>query len=245
MSYAEVAMLGAEPAAEDGDGTDAADAAGGGTPPESGHHDQSPHERRIQIIEAILLAIITVVTAWAGFHGARWETVARLSLSHSTALQQSANDNYLVAVQDRATDAQAFQLWFTAYTGHDQAGADVAMRRFRASFKVAFGAWLATHPFTSPTAVPNPMSMPEYEQPFLTRAEWYDHQSAGFQHSGNQAGVYGDEYVRLTLMLAGVLFLVAISGQFKIPAARYALIGFGFAGLLGIVVMLTQVPLSH
>jgi hypothetical protein len=207
--------------------------------------EQSRHERWIQIGEAILLAVITVVTAWSGFHGARWETVAKLSLSRSTAYQQQANDAYTVAQENRALDASNFQVWFTAYTQHNQAAADVAVRRFRAEFKVAFGAWMATDPFTNPSAPPGPLAMPEYSMPNDDRAVWLDARSATYQHIGNQAGGYGDEYVRLTLMLAGVLFLVAISNQFKMVATRYGLLVVGFLGLVSIVGLLTTLPFSH
>jgi len=206
---------------------------------------QSRHDRWIQIGEAVLLAVITVVVAWSGFHGARWETVAKLSLSRSTAYQQQANDAYTIAQENRALDASNFQVWFTAYTQHNQAAADVAVRRFRAEFKVAFGAWMATHPFTNQSAPPGPLAMPEYVQPNKDRALWLDARSSTYQHIGNEAGAYGDEYVRLTLMLAGVLFLVAISNQFKMVAARYGLLTVGFLGLISIVGLLTTLPLSH
>jgi len=221
----------------DGSGTD-----GGHTEHGSG---QSPHERWIQIGEALLLAVITVVVAWSGFHGARWETVAKVSLARSTAYQQQANDAYTVAAENRALDASNFQVWFTAYTEHNQGAADVSVRRFRAEFKVAFGAWMATHPFTNPMSPPGPLYMPEYSMPNKDRAQWLDERSATYQHIGNQAGAYGDEYVRLTLMLAGVLFLVAISNQFKMVSARYGLLAVGFLGLTAIVGLLTTLPLSH
>jgi len=240
MSIADVVALEAETPPDES----TSDGAGGGS--EHGAHDNSNrHERWLQIGEAILLAVITVVTAWAGFNGARWETVAKLSLSKSTAYQQQSNDSYTIAANNRALDAQSFQVWFTAYTQHDQAAADVAERRFRAELKVAFGAWLTTDPFTSQSAAPGPLSMPQYQQPELDHAVWLDERSTALESYGNLAGGYGDEYVRLTLMLAGVLFLVAISGQFKLVTARYGLLAVGFVGLVGIVLLLTTVPLSH
>jgi hypothetical protein len=235
----------AEAKAVDTDDVDAA-SGGAGAGDQSKHGGgQSRHDRWIQIGEAVLLAVITVVTAWSGFHGARWETVAKLSLSRSTAYQQQANDAYTVAAENRSLDASNFQVWFTAYTQHNQAAADALVRRFRAEFKVAFGAWMATHPFTNPSAPPGPLSMPEYVLPNRDRALWLDARSATYQGIGNQAGAYGDEYVRLTLMLAGVLVLVAISNPFKMVAARYGLLTVGFLGLIAIVGLLTTLPLSH
>lgn len=218
---------------------------GGGTDGHGATHEPSRHERWIQIAEALLLAVITVVTAWSGFHGARWETAAKLTLSKSTAFQQHANDAFTVAAENRALDASNYQVWFTAYTQHNLPAASVAMRRFRGEFKVAFGAWLATHPFTSPTAPASPLDVPQYQLPNLDRATWLLQRSEMLQHVGNEAGAYGDEYVRLTLMLAGVLFLVAISNQFTMVAVRYGLLGIGGLGLISIVALLFTLPLSH
>jgi hypothetical protein len=44
---------------------------------------------------------------------------------------------------------------------------------------------------------------------------------------GNHAAVVGDDYVRITVFLAAVLFLVGIGSTFKLPTVRYVLIVVG------------------
>ena len=41
------------------------------------------------------------------------------------------------------------------------------------------------------------------------------------------AGVVGDDYIRITVFLAAVLFLVGIGSTFKLHTIRYALISIG------------------
>ena len=51
-----------------------------------------------------------------------------------------------------------------------------------------------------------------------------------------------DKYIRDTVFLATVLFLVGISGHFRIRAARFGLIGVGAALLVFAVIQLTGLP---
>ncbi|HME05331.1 MAG TPA: hypothetical protein VKG38_20070 [Solirubrobacteraceae bacterium] len=51
--------------------------------------------------------------------------------------------------------------------------------------------------------------------------------------TGESAAGTADKYVRLTVFLAAVLFLVGIGSRLPLPAARYGLVGV--AGLLFVV----------
>ena len=59
---------------------------------------------------------------------------------------------------------------------------------------------------------------------------------------GNQDGTTGDNFVRITVFLAAVLFLVGIGSSFKLYGVRYALIGFGAALLIVSIVLIAQQP---
>ena len=62
------------------------------------------------------------------------------------------------------------------------------------------------------------------------------------QSDGSKAGGTGDKYVRDTVFLASVLFLVGISGHFPLRQARYGLIGIGTLILIFAVVQLLGLP---
>ncbi|MGH2976437.1 MAG: hypothetical protein ACRDLL_16475, partial [Solirubrobacterales bacterium] len=55
-------------------------------------------------------------------------------------------------------------------------------------------------------------------------------------------GETSDKYIRATVFLASVLFLVGISTQFPIRRVRYGLVGLGAVLLVFSVVQLTQLP---
>jgi hypothetical protein len=60
--------------------------------------------------------------------------------------------------------------------------------------------------------------------------------------AGHHAGVVGDDYIRITVFLAAVLFLVGIGSTFKLHTIRYALIGVGSLLLVLATVLLLQQP---
>ena len=55
-------------------------------------------------------------------------------------------------------------------------------------------------------------------------------------------GNTSDKYVRTTVFLASVLFLIGISTHFPIRSGRYALIAVGLAVLVFSLVQLAQLP---
>jgi hypothetical protein len=118
----------------------------------------------------------------------------------------------------------------------------VAEMRFRPNFLVAFNAWLKTDPFTNPHAPKGPTYMPEYIQPGLAQANRLDAQANAHYAAGEAAGSYSDGYVRTTVYLATVLFLVGISGHFRVRSARLGLIGIGGVILAFSVVLLLLAP---
>jgi hypothetical protein len=59
---------------------------------------------------------------------------------------------------------------------------------------------------------------------------------------GESAAGTGDKYVRLTVFLAAVLFLVGIGSRFPVRSARYGLIGVAALLLVVSMVQLLSLP---
>jgi hypothetical protein len=118
----------------------------------------------------------------------------------------------------------------------------LAKRRFRPSFRVAFEAWRATKPETNPNAPRGPTYVPQYRQPGLVQGKALDRQADQAFAAGAEAGSTSDKYIRATVFLASVLFLVGISTQFPLRGGRYALVGLGAILLIVSIVQLAQLP---
>ena len=205
---------------------------------------QSRQDRALAIGEAVLLSVVTIVAAWSGFSAAKWGTESSIAHAQAASTRAKANRAFQESVTFRAADASTFNAWFTAYVFGNQNAADVAERRFRPEYRVAFDAWLATDPFTNPDAPAGPQMMPEYVPTGLAESRELDQEAEHLLAEGADAAETSDEYIRTTVILASVLFLVGISTQLPLRAVRYGLLVVG-TGLLvfgGVLILLLPTP---
>ena len=213
----------------------AAEHGGGGE-----EHDR--HDRILSIAEAVLLSIVALIAAWSGYAAAKWSSESRVKLAAASTLRSEANRADIESIDLRNFDASTFNAWFSAFTVKNREAMALAERRFRPQFKVAFDAWLRTHPETNPKAPKGPTYMPQYKQPGLAKSRSLDDEATLAFADGSTAATRSDDYVRTTVFLASVLFLVGISTQFRIRRVRYALIAVGASLLILALVQLTQLP---
>jgi hypothetical protein len=209
------------------------------------HAKQQAHERRermLSIAEALLLSLVALLAAWSGYAAAKWSTESRVSLAEASTERTKAARANLEAMELRNFDSSTFEAWFAAYTARNEQAMELAERRFRPQFHVAFDAWRATKPETNPRAPRGPTYMPQYRQPELRVGERLDAQAEEAFATGASAGKTADDYVRTTVFLAVVLFLVGISAHFPLRSARYGLISLAAVLLVVSLVRLAQLP---
>ncbi len=200
------------------------------------------HSRVLQTGEALLLALVTIAAAWAGYAAAKWGTASRVEIAQSSTLRNLATRADLEALSTRNFDSSTFEAWFTAFILGNKKAQVIAERRFRPTFRVAFNAWMATHPLTNPHSPPGPTYMPQYKLPQQAKANALDAAAAAKFNEGTNGGATSDDYIRITVFLAAVLFLVGIGSTFKLHQIRYGLITFGTALLILAVVLLLRQP---
>jgi len=204
--------------------------------------EQTGRDRVLTIVEATLLAVVALLAAWSGYASAKWSTESRLRLGEAATARAEANRATGLDAETLNFDASTFNAWYTAYVAGNQQAMDVAVRRFRPEFRVAFDAWTATAPFTSATAPPGPTYMPEYLRPELEHARESDATAEARFAAGAEAADTADRYVRVTVFLATVLFLVGISGHFRVRGARNGLVAVGAVILCVAVALLITSP---
>jgi hypothetical protein len=190
------------------------------------------HERLISIAEAVLLSVVTITAAWSGYSAAKWSTESSLKLAKASATRTKAARAFQESLTFRAQDAANFNAWFSAYLGGNENGQRVAERRFRPEYDVAFRAWLKTKPFTNPNAPKGPQYMPEYHPTGATLSTTLDAAADAYFTKGEDAAVTGDKYIRVTVILASVLFIVGISSHFPLRSVRFGLVTVGAALLI-------------
>ena len=101
--------------------------------------------------------------------------------------------------------------------------ADLLERRFHPEFRVAFDAWKKTDPLNNPDAPPGPLEMGEYHNAHSEEAVRLGNEASAAFREGAKARGKSDDYVRVTVLLATVLLLVAISQRFRTHQVRVGL----------------------
>ncbi len=206
---------------------------------EKKHH--SPHSSRsveiLEIVEAIVLALVAVATAWSGYQAALWDGRQDKLYEHSTRLRIEAQGLQTRGDQERMYDAMTFGDWLKAEAGGEQKIAQLFERRFRPEFRVAFDAWQKTDPLNNPNAPPGPMLMKEYHNAALEKSIELGTEASEFFEQGTKARETSDGYVRVTVLLATVLLLTAISQRFHTESVRI--------GLAVVAALLVCIPLAR
>lgn len=208
--------------------------------PESGRATKSRWDQTVEIIEAILLAIVAVATAWSGYQAARWDGRQAELYGESSTMRNEADQALTLGGQQRLLDIATFNTWIEARNdGRDDLAA-LYVRRFSPEFKVAFDHWIALDPFSNPNVPPGPSFMPQYENPLLEKGRRLNDVSDRTFDEGTESRHQADEYIRTTVVLATVLFLLALSQRFLIRRVRIGVVVLA-AGLMvyGLVTIMT------
>jgi hypothetical protein len=212
---------------------------------ESAVHVPREHVRRdriISIVEALMLSIVALLAAWSGYSAAKWSTHGSLSLAKASGTRTKANLASIEAGQIRTLDSVSFNAAETAYAAKDARLFKLDLDRMRPGYRPAVNAWLATHPLKNPHAPPDPSYMPQYRIPQEAQAKTLNAQADSYFSEGEDAAGTADKYVRLTVLLAAVLFLVGIGSRFPVRVARYGLISVAGVLLVFSIVQLLGLP---
>lgn len=177
-------------------------------------------ERLVEILEACLLAAVAIATAWSGYQAARWDGQQAELYGEASTIRIRADQLLTLGGQQRLLDVSTFNTWIEAhYEGREELRA-LYERRFSPDFKIAFDAWLAADPFSDPNAPPGPSFMPEYVNEQLERGAELNERATHVFEEGTASRSVSDDYIRTTVALATVLFLLALSQRFSIKEVR-------------------------
>ncbi len=201
----------------------------------SAHHSPSMEHRILETVEAIVLAIIAIITAWSGYQAALWNGHQAELYSIAGKLRVQSEGAITTANQERLYNSATVVEWLKAEAQGQQKLADLFERRLLPEFRPAFEAWKQTDPLTNPNAPAGPQLMAAFHTSKTDEAAKLDEQASSTFEQGNVARQHSDEYVRVTVTLATLLLLVSIGQRFKVHAVR--------VGLAIVVLLLLCVPI--
>jgi hypothetical protein len=200
------------------------------------------HIELVEIIEAILLAIVVLSTALSGYQAAKWDGVSAGGYATSSRLRVQSEQASLTSNQQLIYNSGNLTAWLQAETSGDTKLAAILARRFTPGYAVAFRFWLFTDPLTNPKAPVGPRYMPQYRDPLAAQATALGNQATQAYTAAANARENADEYVRLTVILAAALFLVAIGQRFRLKGVRVAVISIAGMLLLYCAILLVIYP---
>jgi hypothetical protein len=202
---------------------------------EHGHHHPLPTgywAEYIEIIEALVLAIVAIATAWSGYEVAKWSALSIREYNLASRVTVLSQEKATLAGQDRLYDITTFNGWAAAKVAGEGKLAAFYQRRFRPEYAVAFAAWWKLDPINNPAAPPGPIFMSEYTNAnSLDSAQLTLEAQRHFENGVNLRDT-GDKYVRVTVLLATVLLLTALSQRFKIFGPRAVVVAVALVLLI-------------
>jgi hypothetical protein len=183
-------------------------------------------EEIIEILEAVVLAVVAIATAYSGYQASLWDGRQGELYGEAARINTSGAELALRSGQERLYDTVTFNSWLYCKSRGEEALSRFIERRFRAEYRVAFNEWLKLDPINNAAAPPSPAMMSIYKNANGEQSAALSRKASEIFESGTRARETGDRYVRVTVFLATVLLLTAISQRFRIKSIRTCLVTF-------------------
>jgi hypothetical protein len=214
----------------------------------------------LDLVLTLFMALAAVGTAWAGFESTKWSGTQANSYAAAGAARTESNQKAIEANQDRTVDVITFTQWLTALD--QEVLADPSARptgvyrpapgtvsgflftRFRAEFRPAVDAWVATRPLLNPNAPTTPFVMPQYRLAADADAIRLAQRADQFTIQAQTANERGDNYVLTAVIFAMVLFFAGVASRPRRQLMQRLLIGLATATLLAAFVILATFPVE-
>jgi hypothetical protein len=199
---------------------------------------------RVEVLATVLLALATVATAWSGYQASRWNGEQAKAFSRANAARIESTRASGLADAQTQIDVATFMQWADAYALGQKELADFYFERFRAEFKPAVDAWVATRPLRNPDAPLTPFAMPQYQLAAREDAERLELEAETHAAQARRNVQRATNYVLGVVLFATALFFAGMSTKLRTRRLRIVLLGFGVVVFLGTVVWIATSPVS-
>lgn len=199
---------------------------------------------RVELAAAVLLAIAAVTTAWSSYQASRWngEQAKTASTVNKTRIEAARAAD--LASSQTQVDIATFIQWVDAYAQQEAELASFYRERFRAEFKPAFDAWIATRPLRTPGAPPTPFAMPQYRLAAAADATRLDAEAEVLAAQVRSYIQRSSNYVLGVVLCAVALFFAGISTKLVSRRLRIAMVGLGWFVYLTALAWIASSPVS-
>jgi hypothetical protein len=205
---------------------------------------QDARAERSEIVATVLLALATVATAWSGYQASRWNGEQAKAFSRGNAARIESTRASGLADAQTQIDVATFTAWVDAYAQGQVKLADFYLKRFRAEFKPAVDAWIATRPLKNANAPLTPFAMPQYRLAARKEAAELDLEAEAWATKARTNVQRATNYVLGVVLFAAALFFAGMSAKLRTRRLRTVLLTFGLVVFLGTVAWIATFPIS-
>jgi hypothetical protein len=199
---------------------------------------------RLEIVATVLLALATVATAWSGYQASRWNGEQAKAFSRGNAARIESTRASGLADAQSQVDVATFIAWATAYANKETRLADFYFRRFRAEFRPAVTAWIATRPLRNAHAPLTPFAMPQYKPAARGVADELEAQAEAWAAKARTDVQRATNYVLCVVLFAAALFFAGMSARLRTRRLRTVLLAFGVVVFVGTLAWMATFPVS-
>jgi hypothetical protein len=198
----------------------------------------------VEVGATVLLALAAVSTAWSSYQATRWNgEQAKTSGRVNKTRIEAARASDLANAQEQV-DVATFMQWVDSYARGETRLVSFYRTRFRAEFKPAFNAWIATKPLKTKGAPLTPFAMPQYRLAAKAEAARLDQEAEALSAQVRRNIQRASNYVLGVVLFAVALFFAGMSTKLTAPGLRKAMLGTGWVLFLGAVVWIATSPVS-
>ena len=199
---------------------------------------------RSELVATVLLALAAVATAWSGYQATRWNGEQAKASSRTNAIRIDAARAQGLAEAQKEVDVATFIQWVDAYAHRETELTTFYERRFRAEFKPAFHAWLATKPLTNANAPLTPFVLPQYQLAAEKDAQRLDAEGEVSAAQVRRNIQRASNYVLGVVLFSVSLFFAGMSTKLANPRRRQIAIGVGCVVFIGTLIWIATSPVS-
>ena len=197
-----------------------------------------------EVLVTVLLVAAALATSWSSYQATRWNGEQAKAASRTSAIRIDAARAQGLAEAQTQVDVATFIAWADADRRGEPELAAFYVDRFRAEFRPAFEAWMATRPFENPAAPPTPFAMDEYQVASRNEAAQLD-TAAEVSAAGVRRDIQrSSNYVLTVVLYAMVLFFAGVSTRLGSRRLRWILTLTGCLVFVATIAWITTFPVS-
>jgi len=208
--------------------------------------------KHIEVITAVLLGVVSCMTAYAGFQAALYDSNMASAYSQAAVLSTQSESLYLEANQTYTQDAQIWNTLNELSIDMDSSDRDLAARA-ATKYSVLYGDTVtvefdgAIQRALAASAAQggeyvDPLNDEAYLSSLFGESGTVADQSAAKTEEGNTANALGDKLTLYTVLMTIALFLLGVSAVVARLLVKTMLIGFSVVVFVLAVVLTLMVP---